>query len=72
MFFYFGPGGNGKGVYLNTIAHVLGEYVRVAAAEMFMHVYGERHPTDVAGLRGARFVLSQETEKNARWAENGW
>lgn len=70
LFFYFGPGGNGKGVYLNTIGYVLGEYVRVAAAEMFMQVFGTQHPTDIAGLRGARFVLSQETEKNARWAKS--
>ena len=31
---------------------------------------GERHPTDLAGLRGARLVTSQETERGRRWAES--
>ena len=30
---------------------------------------GDRHPTDLAGLRGARLVIVSELEKGARWAE---
>jgi len=30
----------------------------------------ERHPTDVAGLQGARLVVAQETEEGRRWAES--
>ena len=30
----------------------------------------EQHPTDLAGLRGARLVTAQETEQGRRWAEN--
>jgi putative DNA primase/helicase len=29
----------------------------------------DRHPTDLAGLRGARLVTSQETEEGRHWAE---
>ena len=37
--------------------------------ETFLAARGERHPTDVAGLRGARFVAAQEVEKGRHWAE---
>jgi putative DNA primase/helicase len=37
--------------------------------ETFVVTQGEHHPTDLAGLRGARLVTSQETEKGRRWAE---
>jgi putative DNA primase/helicase len=30
----------------------------------------DRHPTDLAGLRGARLVTSIETEEGRRWAES--
>ena len=30
----------------------------------------ERHPTDLAGLRGARLVTAAETEEGRRWAES--
>ena len=30
----------------------------------------DRHPTDLAGLRGARMVTAVETEEGRRWAES--
>jgi putative DNA primase/helicase len=38
--------------------------------ETFIVTHGERHPTDLAGLRGARLVTAQETERGRRWAES--
>jgi putative DNA primase/helicase len=38
--------------------------------DMFMAATGERHPTDMAGLRGARLVTAVETEQGRRWAES--
>ena len=35
-----------------------------------MATQGDRHPTDMAGLRGARIVTSIETEQGSRWAES--
>jgi len=35
-----------------------------------MDARGDRHPTDLAGLRGARFVASVETEQGRRWNES--
>ena len=69
LFFYYGIGGNGKSVYLNTLAAIMGNYSVVAPMETFIETHGERHPTDLAMLRGARLVTAQETEKGRRWAE---
>lgn len=69
LFFLFGPGGNGKGVLLNTVAGILGEYAKTSPIETFTDSTHERHPTDLAGLRGARLVTASETEKGRRWAE---
>jgi putative DNA primase/helicase len=70
LFFLYGTGGNGKGVFLNTLSAILADYATVAPMETFTATQGERHPTDLAGLRGARLVTSQETEKGRRWAES--
>ena len=70
LFFLYGTGANGKSVFANTLAAIMGDYATVAAMDMFMATHGERHPTDMAGLRGARIVTSIETEQGSRWAEN--
>lgn len=70
LFFFYGTGGNGKGVFLNTLSKILADYAEVAPMETFVATHGERHPTDLAGLRGARLVTSQETEEGRRWAES--
>ena len=69
LFFLYGTGGNGKGVFLNTISAILGDYAVVAPMETFTATQGDRHPTDLAMLRSARLVTSQETERGRRWAE---
>jgi putative DNA primase/helicase len=70
MFFAYGTGGNGKGVLLNTISAILGSYAATAAMDAFTATPGDRHPTDLAMLRAARLVTSQETEEGRRWAES--
>src|SRR4051812_2568683 len=40
-----------------------------APIETFAASTGERHPTDLAGLRGARLVTATETEEGRRLAE---
>ena len=47
----------------------MGDYHRTAPIETFTVSHGERHPTDLAGLRGARLVTAVETEEGRRWAE---
>ncbi|MFN3076373.1 MAG: phage/plasmid primase, P4 family [Alphaproteobacteria bacterium] len=69
LFFAHGSGGNGKGVFLNTMTRLLGDYAAVAPMETFVATASDRHPTDIASLRGARLVTAQETEEGRRWAE---
>lgn len=69
MLFLHGPGANGKSVLIQTIASVIGDYARTAAAETFTESRSDRHSTDLAGLRGARLVLVNETEAGKAWAE---
>ena len=70
VFFLYGTGANGKSVFLNTLAAILGDYATNAPMDTFMETRNERHPTDLAGLRGARFVSAIETEQGRRWAES--
>jgi putative DNA primase/helicase len=69
LFFLYGTGANGKSVYVNTISGSMGSYHRSAPIETFTVSNVERHPTDLAGLRGARQVTAVETEEGRRWAE---
>jgi len=69
LVFVYGSGGNGKGVLLNTMAGLLGGYATTAPMDTFTASQGERHPTDLAGLRGARLVMATETEEGRCWAE---
>jgi putative DNA primase/helicase len=70
LFFLHGGGANGKSVFMNTVAHILGDYYRAAPIETFTVSTMERHPTDLAGLRGARLVSAVETEEGRAWAES--
>lgn len=70
LFFLYGTGANGKSVFANTLTEIMGDYATVAPMDMFMASHGDRHPTDMAGLRGARIVTSIETEQGSRWAES--
>ena len=54
---------------INTIAEISGEYHKAAPIETFTACAVDHHPTDLAGLQGARVVTSSETEEGRRWAE---
>jgi putative DNA primase/helicase len=70
LFFLFGRGANGKSVLLNTVSSILGDgYHTTAPIETFTTSATDRHPTELAGLRGARLVTAIETEEGRRWAE---
>lgn len=70
LFFAHGTGANGKSVLLSTVSGILATYHRTAPIETFTATNGERHPTDLAMLRGARLVTSIETEEGRHWAES--
>ena len=70
LFFLHGIGANGKSTFLETISGIAGNYHTSAPMEVFMASHTDRHPTELAGLRGARLVTAVETEEGRRWAES--
>jgi putative DNA primase/helicase len=68
--FAFGGGGNGKGVLIHVLAGILKDYAVNAAMETFTAAKHDRHPTEIAALRGARLVTASETEQGRQWAES--
>ena len=69
LFFGYGGGKNGKSVLLNTVSRIMGEYATTAAMDTFTASKGDKHPTDLARLDGARLVATCETEEGRAWAE---
>ena len=63
MFFLYGTGANGKSVFVNTMLAIMGDYGMNAPMETFMASRNDRHPTELAMLRGARLVVASETEQ---------
>jgi putative DNA primase/helicase len=70
LFFVYGPGGNGKSVFLNVLAGLMGDYATTAAMDSFTASVTDKHPTDLAMLQGARMVSASETEEGRAWAES--
>ncbi len=70
LFFIYGPGGNGKSVFLNTLAAIMGDYAITAPVDIFLSSKSERHSTELAMLRGARLVAVSETEEGRPWKES--
>ncbi|MGQ4274959.1 phage/plasmid primase, P4 family [Terrihabitans sp. B22-R8] len=69
LLFIHGPGGNGKSVFLNVLTGILADYATTASMDTFTAAHGDRHPTELAMLRGARLVTASETEEGKAWAE---
>jgi P4 family phage/plasmid primase-like protien len=64
-----GSGGNGKSVLVNTASGIMGDYATTASMDAFTASKNDRHPTELASLRGARLVTASETEEGRAWAE---
>lgn len=69
MFFAYGTGRNGKGVFLNTFVSIMGDYALSADPDTFTASGAGKHLTVLARLQGARLVVAQETEEGVPWAE---
>src|SRR5215204_997999 len=64
-----GPGANGKSTLTGVLLEVLGDYAIQAAPDLLMLKKGA-HPTELADLFGARFVVCMENEEGRRLAES--
>jgi putative DNA primase/helicase len=69
LFFFYGGGANGKSTLLTLLGVLLGDYARHAAPELLTYKKGDRHPTELADLFGARLVTSVEVDEGKRLAE---
>lgn len=68
--FAYGPTGrNGKGVFLETIRQILGDYGTVAPNNFLMAQQFSKHETEIADLAGARMVLCSEVNVSDRFDE---
>lgn len=69
LHFLYGLGANGKSVFCEVVAELLGEYAIVASPELIMTRRHAGIPNDIARLRGARCVLMNETSQGSRFDE---
>ena len=71
MFFNHGEGENGKGVFLETLAYIIGDYSYTSAFDTF--VYHEKSNRDIrndlAALVGVRFLSAEESSEGHRLDE---
>jgi putative DNA primase/helicase len=61
---HWGKGSNGKSLVMSTIERALGEYAGAAAPGLMADSRGDgdnRHPTEIADLKGRRMVTAKET-----------
>ena len=70
IFFNYGVGQNGKTVLTSTVSGILGDYCIATPIETFTESKTDRHPTELARMRGARLVTATETEAGKHWAES--
>ena len=65
-----GTGANGKGVAYGAVLHALGDYGHIAESDLFMTTKANANAASpaVMALRGRRFVVCSETERDHRLA----
>lgn len=64
MFILYGSGGNGKSKFIETIAHIMGDYAKNCPSSTFIQKQNPGIPNDIARLKGARLVMANETNHN--------
>jgi putative DNA primase/helicase len=70
LFFLYGPGKNGKSVFIDTISGIMGDYKTGVPMDALLASKNDRHPTELAKLMGARLAVAVETEAGRRWDES--
>jgi putative DNA primase/helicase len=70
---FYGEGSNGKGVWVNTVAGVLGDYAWAAGIETFIdqgrYKKGSDASPDLAALAGRRMVYANEPEEGSKFSD---
>jgi putative DNA primase/helicase len=61
FFFLLGSGSNGKNVFIDTIAGLMGEYAKIADPNLIT-ARNDAHTSMIAELRGVRLAMASETD----------
>jgi putative DNA primase/helicase len=71
LFFFYGTGANGKSTFLETIREMLGEgeYAKASQPDLLLAKGHDRHPVELADLRGMRLVSTVEGGEGRAWDE---
>ncbi len=73
MALFYGEGSNGKGVWVQTHAHILGDYAWATGIETFMDSGFKRNgggpSPHLAALQGRRMVYANEPEDNSKFSD---
>ncbi len=64
-----GGGRNGKSTFWNTLAAILGDYAGTVSQDLLLPTKNQ-HPTEIADLKGKRFVAVEEPEAGRRIHES--
>lgn len=70
ILFLHGTGANGKSTLVDLVAWIMGSYAIRLPSVALMQAKTERHPTELAQLRGKRLAVSSELEESQFWAES--
>lgn len=70
LFFWYGTGQNGKSVLVDLVQWLVGDYALKLPASVLMQSKGERHPTELAQLRGKRLAVSSELDEASFFNES--
>lgn len=70
LFFWYGTGANGKSVLAEFLQWLVGTYSIKLPASALMQSKGERHPTELAQLRGKRLAVSSELDESSFFNES--
>ncbi len=69
VFFAHGEGSNGKNTLVDQVLWIMGTYALKLPTSTLMQSAVERHPTELAQLRGKRLAISNELDEGQFWAE---
>ena len=70
LFFMFGTGANGKSTFVETLGGIFEDYFQKAPTEMLLNKRPGSVPNDIARLKGARYVVTNEVEEGRRLNES--
>ena len=70
LFFFYGLGENGKGVFTETIKSLLANYAMTAPESLFTNNRNSSATNDIARLVGCRLATASELDEGASFAES--